>query len=54
MIDLVLRRQILEARKADRSKISKDPTKDQSLIDMLFVMLVGVCLLSESFCPSAV
>lgn len=41
MIDLVLRRQILEARKADRSKISKDPTKDHSLIDMLFVMLVG-------------
>lgn len=44
MIDLVLRRQILEARKAGKSKTSKDPTKDQSLIDMLFVMLVAVCI----------
>ncbi|ROV89570.1 hypothetical protein VMCG_09950 [Cytospora schulzeri] len=41
MIDLVLRRQILEARKAGKSKTPTDLTKDQSLIDMLFVMLVA-------------
>lgn len=44
MVDLVLRRRILEARKAGKSRIA-DPTQDPSLIDMLFVMLVAVCLL---------
>jgi hypothetical protein len=43
MVDLVLRRQILEARKAGKSEIT-DPTQDASLIDMLFVMLVAVYL----------
>ncbi|KAL1869130.1 hypothetical protein Daus18300_005666 [Diaporthe australafricana] len=40
MVDLVLRRRILEARKADKSQIA-DPTQNPSLIDMLFVMLVA-------------
>lgn len=40
MMDLVLRRQILEARKA--GKLPKDPTKDINMLDELFVMLVGV------------
>lgn len=39
MMDLVLRRQILEARKA--GKPPSDPTKDISMLDELFVMLVG-------------
>lgn len=39
MMDLVLRRQILEARKAGKSP--SDPTKDISMLDELFVMLVG-------------
>lgn len=39
MMDLVLRRQILEARKAGRPP--SDPTKDISMLDELFVMLVG-------------
>lgn len=39
MLDLVLRRQILEARKA--GKPPTDPTKDISMLDELFVMLVG-------------
>lgn len=39
MLDLVLRRQILEARKA--GKQPSDPTKDISMLDELFVMLVG-------------
>lgn len=46
MADLVLRRRILEARKAGKSRIA-DPTRDASLIDMLFVMLVAVCITSE-------
>lgn len=43
MVDLVLRRRMLEARRAGKTKIT-DPTQDPSLIDMLFVMLVAVCL----------
>ncbi|KAG6358667.1 hypothetical protein INS49_012185 [Diaporthe citri] len=39
MMDLVLRRHILEARKAGRPP--SDPTKDISMLDELFVMLVG-------------
>ncbi|KAI0484563.1 cytochrome P450 [Xylariaceae sp. FL0804] len=39
MMDLVLRRQILEAKKAKRPLT--DPTKDQSMLDEMFVMLVG-------------
>lgn len=39
MMDLVLRRQTLEARKA--GKPPSDPTKDISMLDELFVMLVG-------------
>ncbi|KAK7746457.1 hypothetical protein SLS53_002416 [Cytospora paraplurivora] len=41
MVDLVLRRKILEARKAGKSVISKDVIQDKSLIDMLFVFLVA-------------
>lgn len=39
MLDLVLRRQILEARKA--GKTPSDPTKDLSMLDELFSMLVA-------------
>lgn len=39
MMDLVLRRQILEARKA--GKTPSDPTKDIRMLDELLVMLVG-------------
>ncbi|ROW07637.1 hypothetical protein VPNG_06819 [Cytospora leucostoma] len=41
MVDLVLRRKILEARKSGNSTISKDVTQDKRLIDMLFVFLVA-------------
>lgn len=40
MMDLVLRRQILEAKKAGREPT--DPTKDQNMLDEMFIMLVGV------------
>lgn len=40
MMDLVLRRQILEAKKA--GKKPSDPTKDQNMLDEMFIMLVGV------------
>ncbi|KAJ4423613.1 hypothetical protein N0V82_001781 [Gnomoniopsis sp. IMI 355080] len=39
MMDLVLRRQVLEARKA--GKAPSDPTKDIGMLDELFVMLVA-------------
>ncbi|KAI1080919.1 cytochrome P450 [Whalleya microplaca] len=39
MMDLVLRRQILEAKKA--GKAPTDPTKDQNMLDEMFIMLVG-------------
>ncbi|KAI0018956.1 cytochrome P450 [Xylariomycetidae sp. FL0641] len=39
MLDLVLRRHVLEAKKAGRAPT--DPTEDQSLLDETFVMLVG-------------
>jgi hypothetical protein len=39
-MDLVLRRQMLQARKADVAP--SDPTKDESMLDEMFVMLVGV------------
>ncbi|KAI0391539.1 cytochrome P450 [Xylariaceae sp. FL0594] len=39
MMDLVLRRQVLEARKS--GKPLTDPTKDQNMLDEMFVMLVG-------------
>ncbi|KAI1750670.1 cytochrome P450 [Xylaria castorea] len=39
MMDLVLRRQVLEAKKAN--KPLTDPTKDQNMLDEMFVMLVG-------------
>lgn len=40
MMDLVLRRQILESKKA--GKTPTDPTKDQNMLDEMFIMLVGV------------
>lgn len=40
MMDLVLRRQILEAKKAGSTP--QDPTEDEALLDEMFVMLVGV------------
>ena len=40
MMDLVLRRQILQAEKAGTTPT--DPTKDANLLDEMFVMLVGV------------
>ncbi|KAI1340860.1 cytochrome P450 [Xylariaceae sp. FL0016] len=39
MMDLVLRRQVLEAKRA--GKPPTDPRKDQSMLDEMFVMLVG-------------
>ncbi|CAG9982756.1 unnamed protein product [Clonostachys byssicola] len=39
MMDQVLRRQVLQAKKGD--KILVDPTKDQTMLDELFVLLVG-------------
>ncbi|ETS79937.1 hypothetical protein PFICI_07466 [Pestalotiopsis fici W106-1] len=39
MMDLVLRRQVLEAKKAKRPMT--DPTKDRNMLDEMFVMLVG-------------
>ncbi|RYP56891.1 hypothetical protein DL771_011533 [Monosporascus sp. 5C6A] len=39
MMDFVLRRQILESKKA--RKAPTDPTKDQNMLDEMFVMLVG-------------
>ncbi|KAI0413076.1 cytochrome P450 [Xylaria grammica] len=39
MMDLVLRRQVLDAKKANRPVT--DPSKDQSMLDEMFVMLVG-------------
>ncbi|RYP21688.1 hypothetical protein DL765_002149 [Monosporascus sp. GIB2] len=39
MMDLVLRRQILEAKKAGRAPT--DPTRDQNMLDEMFVLLVG-------------
>ncbi|KAJ8128210.1 hypothetical protein O1611_g5425 [Lasiodiplodia mahajangana] len=39
MMDLVLRRQIVEAKKA--GKEPNDPVKDQNMLDEMFVMLVG-------------
>lgn len=45
MMDLVLRRQVLEAKKSKR--IMTDPTKDQNMLDEMFVMLVGVGQLSD-------
>ncbi|KAJ8115797.1 hypothetical protein ONZ43_g4589 [Nemania bipapillata] len=39
MMDLVLRRQIVEAKKA--GKEPSDPVKDQNMLDEMFVMLVG-------------
>ncbi|KAI1310172.1 cytochrome P450 [Xylaria venustula] len=39
MIDLILRRQILDAKRANRPLT--DPTKDQNTLDEMFVMLVG-------------
>lgn len=40
MMDLVLRRQLLESKKAGSTP--KDPAKDEALLDEMFVMLVGV------------
>lgn len=45
-MDLVLRRQILQAKKAGVTP--SDPTKDESMLDEMFVMLVGV---SQPSCP---
>ncbi|CAG9948330.1 unnamed protein product [Clonostachys rosea f. rosea IK726] len=39
MMDLVLRRQILEAKK--KGEAPTDPTKDQYMLDEMFIMLVG-------------
>ncbi|KAK2603555.1 hypothetical protein QQS21_004235 [Conoideocrella luteorostrata] len=39
MMDLVLRRQVLEAKK--EKQVLTDPTKDQNMLDEMFVMLVG-------------
>ncbi len=41
-MDLVLRRQILQAKKAGVEP--SDPTKDENMLDEMFVMLVGVSL----------
>lgn len=46
MMDLVLRRQVLEAKKA--GKPPTDPTRDLNMLDEMFVMLVGVCSPSHS------
>lgn len=43
MMDAVLRRQVLEAKRA--GKRPTDPTKDQHMLDEMFIMLVGVSLL---------
>lgn len=40
MMDLVLRRRIIEAKRAGR--LPSDPVKDQNLLDEMFVMLVAV------------
>lgn len=40
MMDLILRRRILDARKTGKNLT--DPTKDQSLLDEMFIMLVAV------------
>jgi hypothetical protein len=40
MMDLVLRRRVLEAKKT--GTVPGDPTKDQHMLDEMFVMLVGV------------
>lgn len=41
MMDLVLRRKIVESRKT--GKPLKDPTQDQEMLDEMFIMLTGVC-----------
>lgn len=41
MMDLVLRRQVAEAKKT--KKPMTDPTKDRNMLDEMFAMLVGVC-----------
>jgi hypothetical protein len=40
MMDQVLRRQVLQAKKGNNALV--DPTKDQTMLDELFVLLVGV------------
>ena len=47
MMDLVLRRQVLEAKKAKRPLTN--PRKDQSMLDELFMMLVAVRRCSNQF-----
>lgn len=47
MMDLVLRRQMLEAKKA--GKVPTDPTQDVKMLDEMFVMLNGVRFLSFFF-----
>lgn len=42
MLDLVLRRLVLQSRKNNNAPLV-DPTKDQNMLDELFIMLVGVC-----------
>lgn len=41
MLDVVLRRQMLEDKKSGATPT--DPSKDQSMLDEMFIMLVGVC-----------
>ena len=43
MMDLVLRRKIVESRKT--GKPLKDPTQDQEMLDEMFIMLTGVSFL---------
>lgn len=45
MMDLVLRRKVAEARKSDG--ILMDPTQDQSMLDELLVLLIGVRILAR-------
>lgn len=41
MVDLVIRRRLLEARKADQ--VLQNPSKDPKFLDQIFVLLVAVC-----------
>jgi hypothetical protein len=48
-MDLVLRRQILQAKRAGVAP--SDPTKDEIMLDEMFVMMVGVCVPHTSYLP---
>jgi hypothetical protein len=48
-MDLVLRRQILQAKRAGVAP--SDPTKDENMLDEMFVMMVGVCVPHTPYLP---